>query len=83
MDEAKLRRALNRRANKLAKTLLPCPKCGGAPEIDLGLLDAAYAEGEEYISCPTMVIGIPGVMDQNCGVYAFGAFAWNRRWNNG
>ena len=71
-------RALNRRHRALAKTLLPCPKCGRPPAIDFGFLDAPYPPGHEFIHCP-WIIDLPGVPTQTCGVHAEGAAAWNWR----
>jgi hypothetical protein len=72
-----LQRAAHRRARALAKTLLPCPKCGEAPDVDVGLLDAQYPAGEEFISCPA-VLSIGDDM-QSCGTSSIGAAHWNFR----
>lgn len=76
-EEEAMQRALNRRARKLAKTLLPCPKCGERPHIDYGFLDAPYPPGEEYISCPA-VHEVGGNL-ASCGVSSIGAAHWNFR----
>ena len=76
-DVAKMQRALSRRERALAKTLLPCPKCGERPEVCFGLLDAPYPPGEEFISCPAVLI-IDGLA-VSCGTLSTGAAHWNFR----
>ena len=58
---------------------IPCPRCGMMPEIDTGFSDAPYPPGQEYVSCPGVRVGIPGVVDQSCGTFAIGVAAWNYR----
>ena len=58
---------------------IPCPRCGMMPEIDTGFSDAPYPPGQEYVSCPGVRVGIPGVVDQSCGTHAIGVAAWNYR----
>lgn len=74
-----MQRDLNRRERALAKTLLPCPKCGAPPRIDFGFLDAPYPPGEELIQCPILheIEGCLGL--QHCGVSSTGAAHWNFR----
>jgi len=74
-----LQRAGDARVRRIAKHLLPCPKCGAAPQVDLGLADAQYPPGQEFISCATVIEG-PEIPLQSCGVHAIGAAAWNRRY---
>ncbi len=74
---AKMERTFARRRRALAKTLLPCPKCGEVPEIDFGFLDAPYPPGEEFISCPA-VYEVDG-QTMSCGVTSIGAQHWNFR----
>lgn len=75
-----MRRACARRARRILARLLPCPKCGAKPQVDLGFVDAPYAPGHELIHCATVVEG-PDIPMQTCGVHAIGASAWNRRYS--
>ena len=74
-----MRKAALRRVRKIRTLAKPCPKCGAMPEVDLGFLDAPYAEGQERISCPVYLIGIPGIPDQACDTHSTGVAAWNWR----
>lgn len=74
-----LQRKANRRASAIAKTLLPCPKCGCPPQVDVGLLDAPFEPGFEFIYCNRVLSGISGVLEQSCGTSSQGAAAWNWR----
>jgi hypothetical protein len=78
-----LQRAAWRRQAMIGKTLLPCPKCGNTPVVDLGFADAPHQPGQEFIHCPTYIIGVPGIPDQACGVHSIGAAAWNWRGPDG
>lgn len=71
--------ALMQRAKAIAEAALPCPRCGAMPDIDMGLMDAPFPPGEEGLSCPTVLSGLPGIPEQHCGVYSVGLFAWNLR----
>ncbi|MES2667421.1 MAG: hypothetical protein V4712_15085 [Pseudomonadota bacterium] len=64
------------KADALTTELLPCPFCGAQPTVDCGLSDAPFPDGQEFISCPTVRLG---VFDQGCGASAVGAAAWNNR----
>lgn len=57
----------------------PCPKCGNLPEIDRGLSDAPFPPGEELVQCMTVIVAVPGIPDQSCGVSSIGVKAWNYR----
>lgn len=74
-----MQRAAWRRQRRIARTLLPCPKCGCAPEVDTGLLDAPFPPGQEMIWCPRYFDG-PDIPLQSCGVHSIGAAAWNWRY---
>lgn len=74
-----MQRACDRRVRRILTHLLPCPKCGAVPQVDLGFVDAPYAPGHEFIHCAT-VIEAPDIPMQTCGVHATGAAAWNRRY---
>ena len=73
-----MQRDNGRRVQRIQAHLLPCPKCGAVPVVDLGFCDAPYAPGHEFISCAT-VIEAADIPMQTCGVHAIGAAAWNRR----
>lgn len=67
------------RVRRILVHLLPCPKCGATPQVDLGFCDAPYAPGHEFIHCATF-IETADIPAQTCGVHAIGAAAWNRRY---
>lgn len=71
----KIKRA--QRWQDLYEKAKPCPKCGGAPDIDIGLTGEEFEPGLEFFSCPT-VIGA-GNRDHICGVSAQGLEAWNHQ----
>lgn len=73
-----MQRDCDRRVRRILAHLLACPKCGAMPQVDLGLVDAPYAPGREFIACATVIEG-PDIPMQSCGVHAIGAAAWNRR----
>jgi hypothetical protein len=73
-----MQRDCDRRVRRILAHLLPCPKCGAMPQVDLGFLDAPYPPGHETIYCATVIEG-PEIPMQTCGVHAIGAAAWNRR----
>jgi len=77
-EVAAMQRDCARRAQRIQAHLLPCPKCGAVPQVDLGFCDAPYAPGHEFIHCAT-VIEAADIPMQTCGVHAIGAAAWNRR----
>lgn len=73
-----MQRAADARVRRITKYLLPCPKCGATPQVDLGFADTPFPPGHEFIHCATVIEG-PDIPIQGCGVHAIGASAWNRR----
>lgn len=77
-----MQRDCDRRVRRILARLLPCPKCGAMPQVDLGFANAPYAPGHELIHCATVIEAVD-IPIQTCGVHAIGAAAWNRRYSPG